>query len=197
MRVEANERINCFHGCHNLEKILEDGKVLCPSLINSETEPEWTTVIETIYLKSLEDYKRLTSELAETYRRRTSEENQEDDYSDEWMADLAADRGIINGTEYREAKRILFVFLSSNYKVAINRIDNEIDSSTHDRGVFEFDLPKEIVREGYYERLGGMFLVPREVDLKYATKLYTSKNHKKFNEDLKRRGLDIEVLPMK
>ena len=77
-QVEANERINCFHGTRNLERVLEAGKLFCFTMIPIDPRPEWAVAIERVYQKQLEDYRSLVKEIAEVGKRTIArEENQE------------------------------------------------------------------------------------------------------------------------
>ncbi len=196
------ETVKGFHGTRNLEEVLEVGKLFCYTMIPIDLRPEWAIAAERIYQKQLEDYGGLVKEITEICKGTIAlEENQEDKehWSDEELADLGFNylQNHTKQTEYKELKRRLFVFLTPAYETAVSHITSDL-GRTQDRGVFQFSIPRGLLRKGLSEREDGIFLVPKEIDLKYATAVYASDDRiENVNAVVKKKGLEMGVLPIK
>ena len=180
--------IKAYHGTLELDKIIKDGRIYSPQYMWGENG----------WRKGYDIYDRITKDTAAKVREAlngdcldwANEFDQELVTSDEGLTDLAAERpyeypfdGRDNG-EYKELKRNLFVFLSSDFDCARNYVFPRGSHQTFP-GVLELDLPVEMVRPGQYplEKMGYL-LVPKKVSLELLSGIYVNRDNFRIATEL-------------
>ncbi|GEM_PF-3884702 len=194
--------ITGFHGTTKLESIVRDGCLYAPFLVGGGYNENVVTFLkekyDTIVAKLAElSKKRIEDTLVDIELRRGVKINQ-DRLTQEELADLVEYCGcqgqdfIKEYMEFKEAKRIYFVWLVKSIQPA----KNYAGENGH---VLECNLPDEIVRPQIIP--GECILVPWKVDLEYVTRVHTpSLNLQLMNVDRKKllkalKARKIEVVP--
>ncbi len=184
------QTLTCYHGNKNILSVIEHGNLYCSFLTcilrlrkSDELRRGWDRAFDGLY----KHYEKMTSEHAQLMKDKAGKKELKrqdaSDFkkasSDEELADIC-DRsssflGVDRLGQYKEQKRKLFVFLSKEYRIGHGYATNPAEGMKDVfPGVFEFEIPVELVRLPSLKVTENNVLVKKTVPIEFAKKIYVS-----------------------